>query len=95
MHSMTYIAFSTKLKAGSITYRTEFAIKRGDRETILHKAKDLICGDVFIIQGQSNAEAWTDERIVHPYRSPWLRSFGTPITNKDRARDAVWNVWLL
>tara|TARA_Y100000588_G_scaffold187042_1_gene201145 strand:+ start:12791 stop:15901 length:3111 start_codon:yes stop_codon:yes gene_type:complete len=83
-------AFSAKLKAGLITYRTELGIVRAGRETILHKADDLACGDVYIIQGQSNAEAWTDDRVVHPYRSPWLRSFGTPSTNKDRARDAVW-----
>lgn len=81
---------SAKLKTGLIAYRTEFGIKRGDAETVLDKASNLACGDVFVIQGQSNAEAWTDERIIHPYRSPWLRSFGTPSTNKDRARDAVW-----
>ena len=81
---------STTLKAGLVTYRTEFGIKRGESESVLETANDLICGDVFIIQGQSNAEAWTDQRIVHPYRSPWLRSFGTPSTNKDRARDAIW-----
>ena len=83
-------ALAVSLQAGLITYRTEFGIKRGGSETILEKAIDLACGDVFVIQGQSNAEAWTDERIIHPYRSPWLRSFGTPSTNKDRARDAVW-----
>ncbi len=83
-------ALSVKLQAGLTAYRTEFGIKQGKGETILDKASDLVCGDVFVIQGQSNAEAWTDERVVHPYRSPWLRSFGTPSTNKDRARDAVW-----
>jgi len=83
-------ALSASLQAGLIAYRTEFGIKRGGMETVLEKASDLVCGDVFVIQGQSNAEAWTDERIVHPYRSSWLRSFGTPSTNKDRARDAVW-----
>ena len=83
-------ALSTSMKAGLIVYRTEFGIKRGGVETILEKGNDLVCGDVFVIQGQSNAEAWTDQRVVHPYRSPWLRSFGTPSTNKDRARDAVW-----
>ena len=83
-------ALSTGLKPGLVTYRTEFGIKRDGVETVLDKASDLVCGDAFIIQGQSNAEAWTDERVVHPYRSPWLRSFGTPSTNKDRARDAVW-----
>jgi hypothetical protein len=83
-------ALSIKLKAGLIAYRTEFGIKRGGAETVLDKASDLVCGDVFIIQGQSNAEAWTDKRVVHPFRSNWLRSFGTPSTNKDRARDAIW-----
>jgi len=83
-------ALSASLQAGLIAYRTEFGIKRGGVETILEKANDLVCGDVFVIQGQSNAEAWTDQRVIHPYRSPWLRSFGTPSTNKDRARDAVW-----
>ena len=81
---------STKLKAGLLVYRTEFGIKHGGAETVLNKASDLVCGDVFVIQGQSNAEAWTDKRVIHPYRSQWLRSFGTPSTNKDRARDAVW-----
>ena len=83
-------ALSASLQAGLTAYRTEFGIKRGGAETILEKANDLVCGDVFVIQGQSNAEAWTDQRVIHPYRSPWLRSFGTPSTNKDRARDAVW-----
>ena len=83
-------ALSASLKAGLITYRTEFGVKRGGAETILEKANDLVCGDVFVIQGQSNAEAWTDERVIHSYKSSWLRSFGTPSTNKDRARDAVW-----
>ena len=81
---------SANLQADLIAYRTEFGIKRGVVETILEKANDLVCGDIFVIQGQSNAEAWTDQRVVHPYRSPWLRSFGTPSTNKDRARDLVW-----
>ena len=83
-------ALAANLQADLIAYRTEFGMKRGGAETILEKANDLVCGDVFVIQGQSNAEAWTDQRVVHPYRSPWLRSFGTPSTNKDRARDAVW-----
>ena len=83
-------ALSTRLEAGLIAYRTEFGVTRGETETVQHTATNLVCGDVFVIQGQSNAEAWTDERVIHPYRSPWLRSFGTPSTNKDRARDAVW-----
>ena len=81
---------SVRLQSGLVAYRTEFGFMRDGVETVLEKADDLVCGDVFVIQGQSNAEAWTDKRVVHPYRSRWLRSFGTPSTNKDRARDAVW-----
>ena len=62
-------ALSATLNAGLITYRTEFGVKRGGAETILEKANDLVCGDVFVIQGQSNAEAWTDERVIHPYKA--------------------------
>ena len=83
-------ALSTKLKAGLVKYRIEFGSKRGRTETVIHTATNLVCGDAFIIQGQSNAEAWTDKRVVHPYRSDWLRSFGTPTTNKEKARDVVW-----
>ena len=83
-------ALSTILKAGLVIYRTEFGVTRDGTDTVLHTADDLVCGDVYIIQGQSNAEAWTDQRIIHPYSSQWLRSFGTPTTNKDRARDVVW-----
>ena len=83
-------ALSARLQSGMTVYRTEFGIKQGGVETILERATDLVCGDVFVIQGQSNAEAWTDQHVVHPYKSPWLRSFGTPSTNKQRARDVVW-----
>ena len=83
-------ALSTTLKPGLVAYRTEFGIIRDGVETILDQARDLVCGDAFIIQGQSNAEAWTDQRVIHPYRSPWLRSFGTPTTHQARARDVVW-----
>lgn len=83
-------ALSVKMKPGLVTYRTEFGVETAGIEKILEKAADLVCGDVFVIQGQSNAEAWTDERVVHRYRSPWLRSFGTPTTNPERARDVIW-----
>ena len=83
-------AMSAKLKPGLIKYRIEFGAKQGRIETVLHTAKNLVCGDAYIIQGQSNAEAWTDQRVVHPYRSDWLRSFGTPITDPRFARTEIW-----
>lgn len=83
-------ALSAKLKSGLVKYRIEFGTKNGHRETVLDTAQNLVCGDAYIIQGQSNAEAWTDERVVHPFRSDWLRSFGTPITDPKFARSRIW-----
>ena len=49
--------FAVRLKPGLIKYRVEFGSKSGDTETILHKAGDLMCGDAYLINGQSNAVA--------------------------------------
>jgi len=83
---------SARLKAGLVKYRIEFGVKTGETEKVLDSAKNLVCGDAYVIQGQSNAEAWTDppHRKVHPYRSDWLRSFGTPITHEKFARTRIW-----
>ena len=83
-------ALSAMLRAGLIKYRIEFGTQNGDNETVLDTAENLVCGDAYIIQGQSNAEAWTDKRVVHPYRSDWLRSFGTPITDPKFSRTRSW-----
>jgi hypothetical protein len=83
-------SFSAKLKAGLVKYGIEFGMKKGDSETVLDVVDNLVCGDAYIIQGQSNAEAWTDKRVVHPFRSDWLRSFGTPITDPSFARTKIW-----
>jgi len=82
-------AFTVKLKGGLIKYRTEFGTISEGRETLLDTATNLVCGDAYIIQGQSNAEAWADQ-VHHPYQSEWLRSFGTPITHPVMARQKIW-----
>ena len=37
-------ALSVKLNLGLIKYRTEFGCKTGDKETVLHTAKNIVCG---------------------------------------------------
>jgi hypothetical protein len=70
-------ALSVKLKPGLIKYRVEFGTKDGRREKLLHTAKDLVCGDAFIINGQSNAVATDWGKAEPTYHSEWLRSFGS------------------
>lgn len=70
-------ALVAKFKPGLIQYKVEFGTKRGNTETILHTAANLVCGDAYLIDGQSNAVStdWAGE--ASEYSSPWIRSFGS------------------
>jgi hypothetical protein len=70
-------AFEVKLKPGLIRYDVEFGTLDGTAETTLHKAGDLVCGDAFLINGQSNAVATDWGPGEFPETSEWIRSFGS------------------
>ena len=73
-------AFTVKLKPGLIKYKVEFGIQAGGAETVLKTANNLVCGDAYLIDGQSNAEATgpnngPTEDPVTPVND-WIRSYG-------------------
>jgi hypothetical protein len=69
-------AFAVKLKPGLVKYRVEFGTKTAGREKVLHAAGNLVCGDAYLIDGQSNALA-TDTGEESPRdTSEWIRSYG-------------------
>ena len=73
-------AFTVKLKPGLIRYKVEFGAKAGGTETVLRTVKNLVCGDAYIIQGQSNAEATGPNNgptvdLPTPLND-WIRSYG-------------------
>ena len=83
-------SLSVKLKPGLIKYRTEFGSKTGNQETVLHKASNLVCGDVFLINGQSNAVA-TDFGKENPLvASDWVRTFGATDGSPNGSRLKLW-----
>ena len=84
-------SLAVKLKPGLIKYRTEFGSKTGDRETVLHKASNLVCGDVFLINGQSNAVA-TDfgKDAESPPINEWVRTFGATDGSPNGSRLKLW-----
>lgn len=65
-------AFAVRIPAGLVTYRA--VCRSGDR--VLHEAKDLVCGDVFLINGQSNAVATDFGKDEPPVPNEWVRTFG-------------------
>ena len=65
------------LKPGLIAYRFELARIHAGREIRIHTATNLVCGDAYLIDGQSNAVA-TDWGPDKPdFQSNWIRSFGS------------------
>ena len=76
-------SLSAKLKAGLVKYRIEFGSRRGLRETILHKAGNIVCGDAYLIEGQSNALATDTGEKSPPDTNDWIRSYGGPTGRGD------------
>lgn len=74
-------AFAVKLKPGLVNYRVEFGVTTGAGAKVLHRAADLVCGDVYLINGQSNAVATDFGKDDPTYRSEWLRTFGSMSNN--------------
>jgi hypothetical protein len=83
-------ALAVKLKPGLIKYRTEFGKRVGGKDTILHAATNLVCGDAFIIDGQSNALA-TDTREESPAETnEWIRSYARPSQKPEENQGNLW-----
>jgi len=70
-------AFSVKLKPGLIEYKVELVSAVGNRETLLHTASNLVCGDAYLINGQSNAVATDFGKEDPTFRSEWIRTYGS------------------
>jgi len=70
-------AFTVKLKPGLIRYSVECGFRAEGRETMLHTATNVVCGDAYLIQGQSNAVAtdWGEDNPT--FHSEWVRTFGS------------------
>lgn len=83
-------SFAVKLKPGLIKYRMELITKKDGKEVILHKANNLVCGDAYIIQGQSNAVATDIGKEDPEFSSEWIRSFGSTSTSPDGSRLRYW-----
>ena len=66
-------AFTAKIKAGLVQYKLQFRSVVGATTNLLNTVTNLICGDAYIVDGQSNAVADNDAG----YSNRWIRSFGS------------------
>jgi len=82
--------FAVKLKPGLIKYRVEFGKHLGREDTVLRSVGNLVCGDAYLINGQSNAEATAFGKEDYLFTSEWIRSFGSPDGSPQGARTRLW-----
>ncbi len=68
---------SARVTAGLVRYRFEMGTRTGGQETILRTATNVVCGDAYLIQGQSNAVATDWGKEEPDFLSPWVRTYGT------------------
>jgi hypothetical protein len=69
--------FSAPIPPGLVTYRIVYGTTSNKVDTDVATVSDLVCGDAFIIEGQSNALA-TDNSAPKDTTttSPWVRTYG-------------------
>ena len=87
--------FKTQLAAGLTVYRVEFGIEKNDRSKITYTADNLVCGDAYIIDGQSNALATDTHETAPPETNNWIRSYGKPETQPAANDSTEQNLWCL
>lgn len=78
-------ACTVRIPAGLVKYRA--VCRAGDR--VLHEAQNLLCGDVFLIDGQSNAVATDFGKEEPPTPNEWVRTFGN-MGDGPPSRQAFW-----
>ena len=83
-------AFTVKLKPGLIKYSVECGIKAGGVETILHTAGNIVCGDAYVIDGQSNALATYTREQAPRETHDWVRSYARVRYHRPGVKQNLW-----
>ena len=83
-------AFSARLRPELVKYKVQFGSIQGSRKTVLNTVSNLVCGDAYLIDGQSNAEATDIGQDDPPYTSDWIRSYGSMAGHPEGARLNLW-----
>ena len=81
VQSLTYtggqapFSFAPTIPAELASYDFELLVRNEEGEVSVSRATNIVAGDVFIIQGQSNATALEYGGSAEAYESPFVRTF--------------------
>ena len=79
-------ALSVTIKPGLVRYSAEFGTTSAGKDTVVRTVGNLVCGDAFVIDGQSNAVATDWGEGDFPETSEWIRTFGSTSGNPGSVR---------
>ncbi len=87
-------AFNQSIAAELAGYGCELSLRdAAGRESVVAWAADLVAGDAFIIQGQSNATAPLHNGSSSDYINPYVRTFGLNTDNSaGTTGDSEWRI---
>jgi hypothetical protein len=94
------------LEAGVFDHELQvFLVQPGGSTTMVARRENVVAGDVYLVDGQSNAVAkdWKDEQLGDLHQSHWIRSFGDAryvwgyippivVSKADHNKDLHWDV---
>ena len=68
-------AFTAPIAPGRVTYKVTYGTTTGGNDTVLNTVTNLVCGDAYLFEGQSNALA-VDSLPANAGTDPWIRTYG-------------------
>lgn len=76
----TNFAFTAPIAAGKFTYKIVYGTTSASNvDTVVATVTNVVCGDAYIIEGQSNALSTDNAEPADPTTDQWLRSYGKTV----------------
>lgn len=88
-------SFTIELESGLYSYDLAISAIGEDFSTTLAEVRNIVSGDVYLVQGQSNAVApdYYVEGLANQHQRSWIRSFGTSSWYPHEvAEDLEWHI---
>ncbi len=88
-------SFAPAITAELANYDVELSLSAGGVERSVHRSYDLVAGDVYVIQGQSNAVAAQISGDANGNASPFVRTYGTSAVDTNgvpTVSDSTWYI---
>jgi len=87
-------SFAPRISAGLVSYDFELRLLDGPLRTLAVTRRNVLCGDTFLVSGQSNAVAsdYHGEGLANQSQSVWIRTFGSSTASTAVASDQHWDL---